>query len=400
MNDPGHQWVDEFLDAHFDELVSFRRTLHMHPELSWRESETSTAVLNRLSIGGVDAQLLAGGVGVMADLGSSGTDRLALRADLDALAMEDEVDQPYRSRIKGVAHACGHDVHTTVVLGAGLAIAHALDVGLLGPESVGVRLVFEPAEESAPGGAVSLIEQGVLDGVSRIVGLHCDPKLDLGKVALREGPITSAADLIEIKLSGPGGHTARPHETVDLVAVAGRLANELPGVVREVAGGELNLAFGAIHAGDAANVVPTHAFLRGTARTPDPALWEVAEECIEAALAKFLGDTGATFELMHPRGVPPVVNDPVVTAELRCAVVDALGEGAVAEALHSRGGDSFAWYARSVPASYARLGTHPPTSVSPRLDIHSGNFDVDERCIAVGVRVLVAMVLGSIRDRT
>ena len=172
---------------------------------------------------------------------------IALRADIDALAMDDEKDVPYRSQRAGVAHACGHDVHTTVVLGAGLALAEHL------AETSGgrVRLLFEPAEESLPGGSVEVIDAGGLDEVTAIYGLHCDPKVDVGVVAVREGALTSATDMVMLELHGPGGHTARPHLTVDLVRVAAQVAIDLPDAVRARLAdtGDSLLVFGALHRG-------------------------------------------------------------------------------------------------------------------------------------------------------
>ena len=274
------EFLDTYLDGHLEELITFRRELHAHPELSGEEVETTARVAERLRVAGLDPRVLPTGTGLLCDLPPAAGiandgrgPRVGLRADLDALAMTDETSVPYRSQIPGVAHACGHDVHTTVVLGAGLALTRLL--GREGAPAGAVRLLFEPAEESAPGGAVDVIEAGGLTGLDWLFGLHCDPKVDVGRIGVRVGPITSAADLVTIRLHGPGGHTARPHLTVDLVALAGRLADQLPASLRG-ADPSLNLVFGALHAGDAANVIPATAVLRGTLRTPDRAAWDAA----------------------------------------------------------------------------------------------------------------------------
>jgi amidohydrolase len=390
--------LDTFLDGHLEELITFRRELHAHPELSGEEHETTARVAERLRVAGLDPQILPTGTGLICDLprGPDGPattadgPRVALRADLDALAMTDETTVPYRSQVPGVAHACGHDVHTTVVMGAGLALTRLLSAEAAPPGSV--RLLFEPAEESAPGGAVDVIDAGGLAGVDWLFGLHCDPKLDVGQVGVRVGPITSAADLVAIRLHGPGGHTARPHRTVDLVALAGRLADQLPAALRD-ADPSLNLVFGALHAGDAANVIPATAVLRGTLRTPDRAAWDAAPALLEAALAGLVDPSGATHELHHDRGVPPVVNDEQATALFAAAAESVLGSDGVVPTEQSAGGDDFAWYAEQVPSTYVRLGVHDPASDGPRLDLHASTFDVDERAIAVGVRVLVHATL-------
>ena len=383
--------LDRFLDGHLEELIAFRREMHAHPELSHEEHETTARICERLRVAGLDPRVLAAGTGLICEIPgirapSGDSRRVGLRADIDALAMNDETTVPYRSQVPGVAHACGHDVHTTVVLGAGLALAHLL--GEEGAPEGSARLLFEPAEESAPGGALDVINAGGLEDVDTLFGLHCDPKLDAGQLGIRSGAITSAADLVTIQLHGPGGHTARPHLTVDLVAVAGRLAAELPGLLA-VMDPLLNLVFGALHAGDAANVIPAAATLRGTLRTPNRVSWDEAPARLETALTALLESTGATFEIVHDRGVPPVVNDEQVTALLGATAASALGRGAVVPTEQSAGGDDFAWYAELVPSTYARLGVHDPSSTEPRLDLHASTFDVDERAIAVGVRVLV-----------
>jgi amidohydrolase len=392
--------LDAFLDGHLEELVAFRRELHAHPELSGEEHETTTRVAERLRVAGLAPRILPCGTGLVCDLPASGSRAgriVALRADLDALAMTDETTVPYRSQVPGVAHACGHDVHTTVVLGAGLALTRLL--ASEGAPAGGVRLLFEPAEESAPGGAVDVIDAGGLADVAWLFGLHCDPKLDVGQIGVRVGAITSAADLVTIRLHAPGGHTARPHLTVDLVAVAGRLAAELPLKLRS-ADPSLNLVFGALHAGDAANVIPATAQLRGTLRTPDRASWDDAPARLESALGALVGPTGATFEIDHDRGVPPVVNDAAATELLALAARDSLGPDAVVPTEQSAGGDDFAWYAELVPSTYARLGVHDPSSTGPRRDLHASTFDVDERAIAVGVRVLVHAALAALTSPT
>jgi amidohydrolase len=390
--------LDAFLDAHLEELIAFRRELHSHPELSGEEHETTARVTERLRVAGLAPRILPRGTGLICDLpddASDGPGRLVgLRADLDALAMEDETTSPFRSQTLGVAHACGHDVHTAVVLGAGLALTHLLR---LDDAPTGhVRLLFEPAEESARGGAFDVIDAGGLTGVDWLFGLHCEPKIDAGQIGVRVGAITSAADLVTIELHGPGGHTARPHLTVDLVAVVGRLVAELPAAMR-AADPSLNLVFGAVHAGDAANVIPATAMLRGTLRTPDRDAWDAAPDQLEDALRAVLEPTGATYELHHERGVPPVVNDRAATGLLAAAAAAQLGADAIVASEQSAGGDDFAWYAERTPSTYARLGVHNPESTGPRQDLHAGAFDVDERAIAIGVRVLVHATLAALQ---
>jgi amidohydrolase len=391
--------VDALVRADERLLVEMRRHLHAHPELSGQETSTTAWIGQHLRDLGLAPKRLDIGTGLVCDipLGHVGPTSpvVALRADIDALAMRDEKDVGYRSQVDGVAHACGHDVHTTVVLGAARVLAA---LGAESSVSGTVRLVFEPAEESVPGGAVDVIAEGWLDGVGAVFGLHCDPKLDVGTVGCRVGALTSAADMVEVRLRGPGGHTARPELTVDLVDVAARLVRGLQPALDALTGspGELRAVFGSVHSGDAANVIPSYAVLRGTLRTRDHDVWVTSPGLVERALTTVLGGTTATWDLAYRRGVPPVVNDERATALLMASVRSALGDDALVGTDQSLGGDSFAWYLEKVPGSYARLGTHDPASSAPRPDLHASTFDVDERAIGVGVRVLVAAALDSL----
>lgn len=381
------QPLDDWLAAREQELVAFRRHLHTFPEPSRQEHATTELIAERLRVAGLDARVLRLGTGLICDIGPS--PRVALRADIDALAMPDDKDVSYRSQHPGIAHACGHDVHTAIVLGAGLYLAERWP-----EETRGLRLIFEPAEELVPGGALDVLADGGLDGVDRVFGLHCDPKLAVGRVGLRVGAITSAADMVVIQLFGPGGHTARPDETVDMVALAARIVNELPGCVAARLGAEapVRVVFGALHTGDAANVVPAHAELRGSVRTPVTALWDRLPSVVEEEVAALVAAAGATCTVSYSQGVPPVTNAADAIEEVRRGVMAQLGDAAITEAVQSWGGDDFAWFAREVPSAYIRLGTHDPTDGGPMLDLHAGHFDVDERAIAIGVKVLVGAV--------
>ncbi len=378
--------IDAWLREHGEGLIATRRHLHAHPELSREEHATTEFLMERLELAGADVRRLASGTGLVCDIGEAdGTSRLAFRADIDALGMSDEKDVPYRSQVPGVCHACGHDVHTTVSLGAALYYAHHPDQ-LPGP----LRFLFQPAEEQVPGGALDVLADGGIEGVDAIVGLHCWPKVDVGVFGLRSGSVTSAADMAAIVLHGPGGHTARPEETVDMVTVAARVVAELPRVVDDLVGepDAVKLVFGAIHSGDAANVIPTTCELRASVRTPRLDVWETLPALVEKALQRLLDGTNAEFELDYTSGVPPVVNDHELIETARTALRAEFGADGVVEAEHSWGGDDFAWYSREIRAAFVRLGVHDPSSTH-RLDLHVGRFDVDERSIAHGVRALV-----------
>ncbi len=393
-NDPSterERSLDRWLAEHAEGLVALRRNIHAHPEASGQEHATTELVRERLELAGLRPRLLSSGTGLVCDLVPPGTRAgepvIALRADLDGLAMADEKDVPYRSQVAGVSHACGHDVHTTVVLGVALYYAHHLDE-VPGP----LRFVFQPAEERVPGGALDVLRDGGLAGVDAIVGLHCEPKLDVGTVGVRSGAISSAADMARIVLSGPGGHTARPELTTDLVALAARIVSDLPTAVasRLDDPGEVKIVFGSLHAGDAANVIPTQCEMKASIRTPSLPVWEALPDLVAAAVADLTAGSGAECHLDYTHGVPPVVNDAAVTEVVARAAAGEFGACSVTTVEQSWGGDDFAWFTREVPGSYVRLGVRTPGG--PTLDLHAGHFDVDERSIDRGVRLLAATV--------
>jgi amidohydrolase len=383
------------VDRHYGELVAFRRHLHAEPELSGQEEDTTLTLLERLTLAGLAPHRLAVGTGLVCDVGDPGGPFVAIRGDIDALAMDDAKQVSYASRKPGVAHACGHDVHAAIVLGVALLLRRLLPLSGL---SGGVRLIFEPREEVVPGGAVHVISEGWLDPVSAIYGLHCDPKLDLGYLGCRDGAFTSASDQVDIKLSGPGGHTARPHLTVDLIRALSRTALELPDELQRQAAqlGPVSLVFGSVASGDAPNVIPAVGVLRGTLRTPSRQVWAHAPELLEKSLAAVAAEVGADWEVHHTRGVPPTMNHVSGTRMMAAAGRAVLGEDGVLETDHSLGGDSFAWYLERIPGAYARIGTHNRAAGGRRHDLHASTFDVDERAIALGVQVLSIAALAEL----
>ncbi len=380
--------LSAFLATHNPELVHLRRHLHAHPELGRAERQTTALVARRLEAVGLRPRLLSIGTGLVCDIGDGDGPTVALRADLDALPLQDEKDVPYRSTIPGVCHACGHDVHTTVLLGTGLALAQHAD-RLPGR----VRLIFQPAEEIVPGGSIDVIGERLLEDVSVIYALHCDPKVEVGRLGVRVGAITAASDMVEVQLSGPGGHTARPHLTADLVYAIARVVTDLPAALSRIVDtrAALNITFGSVESGTVHNAIPTTAVARGTLRVLDRAIWgdaqKLVERVLEATMAPF---PQITHRLEYRRGSPPVVNDETATAVIATAARSAIGDEAVLNAPQSMAGEDFSWYLEEVPGSMARLGVRISGT---DLDLHAASFDVDERAIAVGVRILVATAL-------
>jgi amidohydrolase len=382
------------VDKLADELCAVRRDLHAHPELAWQEERTTTLVAKRLEEAGVRVQLLPKS-GLIAELGPTEGPVVALRADLDALAVDDLTDDPWRSTVDGVAHACGHDVHVASLLGAGLALA---EVHALSPFPGRVRLLFQPAEEVMPGGALEMIATGALDGVGHVFGLHADPGLDVGQVGLREGPLTGAADSMSVRLTGRGGHTSRPHLTQDLTYALAKLVTELPSALsrRLDPRAGVSLVWGLVRAGSAKNVIPASGVAAGTVRMLDAVAWADAEHLIRELIEQIVAPYGVRAQVEYIRGVPPVVNEPHATRLLGHAAEQVVGADSHVYTPQSLGGEDFAWYLESVPGAMARLGTRTPGG--PTYDLHQGDLRVDEAATAVGAKVLAAAAIEALAE--
>jgi amidohydrolase len=391
--DPLPGQLDRWLASRGAELVAVRRHIHAHPELSHQEFETAALVAQHLKNAGLNPRMLPKGNGVICDIGE-GDRTIALRADLDALPLPDTKDVPYRSTVDNVCHACGHDVHTTILLGTGLALAQLAQRDELPGR---VRLLFQPAEESMPSGAPEVIGAGGLRDVDAIYALHCQPQLPVGLVGVRSGPFTAAADKVEVRVRGRGGHTARPHMTADLVHALGRVIVDVPSLLdrRLDARAGVSMVWGAVHAGDAANTIPGEGIVRGTVRVLNRDAWRAVPGLVTDLVHSVVAGTGADVEVTYTRGVPPVVNDRLATAIVAGAAGAALGPDRVVEAEISMGGEDFSFYLEQVPGTMIRLGVGIPGS-DVRFDIHQSAFDVDERAIGYGVRVLVHTALAGL----
>jgi len=261
--------LGEVVAALEGELTAFRRDLHAHPELSHAEIRTTARLAARLTAAGVGVRLLTG-TGLVADIGPADPAyRVALRADMDALPVTERTGLSFASQSDGVCHACGHDVHVAAVLGAGLALQEQSES--LAAQGLGVRLIFQPAEEVTPGGALAVIEQGGIQGVDAIFSIHCDPTLDVGLVGLRDGAITAATDSVTITLHGGGGHTSRPHLTQDLIYALGKVVTDVPAALsrRVDPRAGVALVWGTVHSGAAENVIPSTGAVSGTLRMLD-----------------------------------------------------------------------------------------------------------------------------------
>jgi len=379
------------------ELVVFRRDLHEHPELSHAETRTTARLAARLTSAGVRVRLLSG-TGLVADIGPvDPAYRVALRADMDALPLAERTGVPFASQTEGVCHACGHDVHVAAVLGAGLALQKQADS--LVARGLGVRLIFQPAEEVTPGGAQTVIAQGGIQGVDAIFGIHCDPTLDVGLVGLRDGPITSATDSVTITLRGRGGHTSRPHLTQDLIYALGKVVTDVPAALsrRVDPRAGVALVWGTVRSGSAENVIPSTGTVNGTLRMLDAQLWQDIGPLLDEVVQGVIRPYGVSAAVEHVRGAPPVVNDPELVARLREAAVLMLGPQAPTPTAQSLGGEDFSWYLQGVPGAMARLGTRTPGGATH--DLHQGDLVVDEQAIGFGAHLLAAAALGAVAHR-
>ena len=361
------------------DAVRMRRDLHRHPEVAWTERRTTYRIAEALSSCGLDPVVRADLVGLTVEVGT-GSPIVGFRADIDALPIHEETGAPYRSQIDGVMHACGHDAHTAIAVGIARTLAMLDDL----PGTA--RIIFQPAEEELPSGAAKLVEEGAIDDLAALIAFHVDPTIPPGVVGLRTGPITSAADKLHIRLTGPGGHTSRPHRTVDLVQVAARIVVDLPELVRSELDPRQDLAmvFGRISGGDTANAIPTEIGISGTARVQESEVWDGLAEIIDRQIEAIASPFGAGFEVSHLRGAPPVENDAAVIKTIESAAVAVLGPEGVQPTPQSMGSEDFAWFLDHVPGALIRLGAgkneHP-------VDLHSPTFEINEAAIEHGIAV-------------
>ncbi len=387
--------IDQLLEDRNSELISLRRELHSHPELSHKEYETTAMLAATLEDLGFEVHVREEGTGFYADLVPDGfnpeTDpTVAIRTDIDALPIKELNDIPYRSQDNGVMHACGHDVHMTTATGAGIAIKEVCE-DLNGR----LRLLYQHAEEVSPGGAAEMVSFGAVEGVDAILALHCDPELEVGRVGLREGHLTAAFDRFEIKILGKSGHGARPHHCTDPVRVATQVANALYQVPNQYfdSRDSVVLSIGSIHAGDSPNVIPEQVTMQGTIRT----LSQETRSKMEPLLQKIIGGIcmghSASYELDIESGAPSVFNDSKVIGVVEDVAKSILGETGVYEIpLPSMGGEDFSYYLQHTPGAMFRLGTAGP-GPRARHFLHSSKFDVDERAIGIGARILARSAL-------
>jgi amidohydrolase len=381
--------ISHLADALNERLIAIRRDIHAHPEIGHHEHRTTALIVDELERAGLVAKVLPIGTGAYCDVLPGGYDDssglLGLRADIDALPIPDGKNVDYASRNPGVCHACGHDVHTAILIGVGIMLSRLRDLDLL-PR--GVRLIFQPAEEGSPGGALDAIEGGVLHDLTEIYALHCDPRTDVGQVALKVGPITSAVDQVNITLKGTGGHTSRPQLTQDVIGALGALATMTQLLLsrRIDPRSGVSLMWGSMHSGSVANAIPRTGEIVGTLRALDAAGWQLAKQLVPELAADIVRPFGVEVDVAVTDGVPPAVNHARGVRRLTRAAEEMLGPDAVTTTEQSLGGEDFSWMLQQVPGALARLGVRTPGEICP--DIHQPTFVVDEACIPVGLKLL------------
>lgn len=374
------------VNKYYDELVAIRRHLHMHPELSFQEEKTPEYIATFLEEQGITVERKVGGRGVVGRLiKDESLPTLAIRADFDALPIQDEKDTPYKSQVPGVMHACGHDAHTAVLMITAKILAENFD-------KINGNLVFihQHAEEVDPGGAIQMIADNCLKGVDAIIGQHVSSDLEVGKIGYKYGTATGIPDDFWITIKGKGGHAAHPDTTIDPVAATVRLCNDLQYIVspKTSATTPAVLSVTQLQAGDQNNVIPDSAKIAGTIRTFDSSTQKLMIEELKKCLEGLVTTMGITYDLKYSKGYPPVVNttnetDLIVNAARKIEDIEEL-----VELKPSLGGEDFSYYLQRVPGSFFYTGTRNE-NFKADFPHHHPKFDIDEKGMLNAVKVFL-----------
>jgi len=379
--------MDSWIDNNFHRLVEIRRYLHRHPELGFEEFQTAEYLKNLLLQSGYEIiQNDKMETGFYCEYGSGDHPKMGIRADLDALPILDKKQVEYCSKNEGLMHACGHDVHMTIATGIALWLKEN-NIQIPGT----VRFIFQPAEEKAPGGSLKMIDAGIVKDLDALIGIHVLPRMSSSKIGVKSGPISAAVSLIEVTLNGPGGHTSRPHETIDLITVAIELIHRLKQCIKNMdkPSSPFVLGLGQIEGGHTFNVIPANIRLRGSVRYLNVKMKETLHQRLNEAIIILAKESGAKIDLDIPYAVPAVYNDQKFTDLIAVAAKKSIGEENV-EVMEkaSMGSDDFGFYSEKLPCSFIRIG-----SANGKVrDLHVSDFDVDEECIRTGVKVLTQTV--------
>ncbi len=381
------------------ELVEIRRDLHRHPELAFEEHRTAAMAADAVRRLGFEARTGLGGTGIIADLHAGDGPTVALRADMDALPIEEATGTDYRSTVPGVMHACGHDAHTAMLIGAARLLAAEAERGGLPPGTV--RLLFQPAEERADeqnrSGAVHLIENGAMNNVSALFALHVGPHLPAGRIRTRSGPIMAGSDTFTAHVLGSSSHGARPEAGVDAIVLAAHVVTAAQNAVARRIGplDQGVLTIGTIRGGTAENILADRVSMDGTLRYFDPSVRQRLRQALEQALA--VADAlGGGHEMEIRDGYPPTINDAEMTALAAAVAQDVIGPDGVAEAEPMMGTEDFAILLAEAPGALLWLGAAP--SDRPR-ELHRPDMDIDESVLPIGAAVLAGCAVRALERR-
>ena len=386
------QLIKSKCDAYFDEVVAIRRQLHQHPELSFCERNTADLVKKCLASKNIEFQSEIAGTGVVATItGNSKLQtsnfKLALRADLDALPIQEQTDLPYRSVNDGVMHACGHDAHTAMLLGTAF-ILNELKEEFSGT----VKLIFQPGEEKLPGGASLMIKEGVLDDVDLIIGQHVYPDLTCGEVGFLAGPCMASSDEVNITVKGRGGHAAKPAERDNALLAAAKIITKLSELYPENCKSDVLLAFGSFVADGTYNVIPSEVNLKGTMRTFDEEKRKLLKDNILNVSKEIASEYGCEAELFIEQGYPSLQNDVKLTEKCVAFAKEILGDDKVKDLPQLMTAEDFAWYSQKVPACFYRLGTSNPEK-GIKAKQHTSNFNIDENAMKIGMETMTYLTI-------
>ncbi len=385
--------IETLISKYLSEFIHIREHIHSHPELSFQEYNTSAFVSEKLTSWNIEHTTGIAGTGIVALIKGKNPDSriIALRGDMDALPILEKNEVPYKSQNEGVMHACGHDVHTTCLLGAARILNETKD------EWEGtIKCIFQPGEEKHPGGASLMIKEGVLENPKpqAIFALHVYPHLPYGKVGFREGQYMASADEIYITVKGKGGHAALPHQTIDPIIISANLLMSLQQIISRN-NNPLNpsvLSFGKIQGGNVGNVIPSEVKLEGTLRCMDETWRAEAHRLIKKHTTSLCEAMGATVEVDIPMGYPFLYNDPATTQKARSIAQHVLGNEHVVELDRRMAAEDFSFYTHHVPGCFFRLGTsHEGQFTYP---VHNAQFDIYQQAIGIGVRMFCEIAVG------
>ena len=382
----------EQLDLIYPELVDIRRDLHMNPELSFKEERTPAFIAGYLKELGLEVKTKVGGNGVVGYLkGGKPGKTIALRADFDALPIEDEKDVPFKSKVRGVMHACGHDIHTAALLGAAKILS-----GMKEQIPGNVVFLHQHAEELAPGGAKSMVEDGCLDGVDEVYGAHVEVNYPIGQVAVNDGYVQAASDAFDITINGKGGHAAEPHWCIDPLVIGSHLVVDLQHIIsRRVDPLQpALLTVGAFNSGNAHNVIPDKAYIKGTVRTYDKNVRLQIEEELKLIAGQTAEKYRAAIDVDYSKGYISLYNHPKETAFIKDLSKAIVGEENVVVKPPDMGGEDFAYYVDAVPGSFFWVGGGNP-EINAVYHHHHPKFDVDEKSMLIIGKIFISAVMNS-----